>query len=147
MPNPVRQQIREAVAAALGGLTTTASRVYENRLEDMQAVNLPGLRVYTNEEDIATASLGIGRTREHRMVLKVEACSKNSSAMDDELDAMIKEVLVALDANQGAGGAKFIEPRRIEIEIQGEAEKEVGVAVMSFEVLYYTAQGAPDVAM
>lgn len=143
----VRKQIRDAVVAALGGLATTAGRVFENRTHELQDTDLPGLRVYTHDEDIATSSLGIGRTREHRMVLVVEACSKKSVGMDDELDVMIGEVVARLDANQGAGGAKFIEPRRVEIQMEGEAEKEVGVARMAFEVLYYTAQGSPDVAL
>lgn len=146
MADSVDQQILDAVVVALTGLTTTDDRVFPDRTHELQEVNLPGLRLYTNEEEITTASLGIGRRRQHRMVLLVEACSKKSSGMDRELKTMRKEVVTALDANQGAGGAKFIEPRRIEIDMTGEAEKEVGIARMTFEVLYYTAQGAPDVA-
>jgi hypothetical protein len=78
----------------------------------------------------------------------VEACAKESADLDDKLDLMCKEALVAIDANQGLGvGAKYTEPSRVEIDMEGEAEKEVGVARMFFEVLYYTAQGAPDVAL
>lgn len=147
MAAAVRKQIRDAVAAALAGLTTTGTRVFENRTHELQDADVPGLRLYTNEESIATGSMGVGRRRQHTLDLVVEACSKQASGMDDELDAMIKEVLERIDANQGAGGAKYIEPRRIEIDMEGEAEKEVGVARMTFEVLYYTAQGAADVAL
>ena len=147
MAAPVRKQIRDAVAAALTGLTTSGTHVFENRTIELQDTDLPGLRIYTSEEDVSTLSVGVARRREHKLVLKVEACSKKSSGMDDELDAMVGEVLIAIDANQGAGGARYIEPRRIEIEMQGEAEKEIGVASMSFEVLFYTAQGAPDVSV
>jgi hypothetical protein len=42
---------------------------------------------------------------------------------------------------------KYVEPRRIEMDLEGEAEKEVGIKRMTFEVLYYTALGAPDVAL
>lgn len=143
----VRSQIRDAVVAALTGLATSQSRVFKNRTLELQDGDLPGLRIYTNEEDTATASLGISRIRETTMVLRVEACSKKSSGMDDELETMIGEVLTAIDANQGAGGAKYIEPRRLEIEMEGAAEKEVGVAKMSYEVFYITAQGRPDVAL
>ena len=142
----VRKQIRDAVAAALTGLTTTGANVFESRTHELQDTQLPGLRIYTNDEAISTASKGSGRRREHTLDLVVECCSKKSSGMDDELDLMIKEVITRLDANQGAGGAKYIEPRSIQIEMEGEAEKEIGVARITFEVPYYTAQGAPDVA-
>jgi hypothetical protein len=146
MADHVRKQIRDAVVTALTGLATTGTRVFENRTHELQDTNLPGLRIYTNDENISTGSMGSGRLRHHTLDLVVECCSKKSSGMDDELDAMIKEVTVALDANQGAGGAKFIEPRSIQIDMDGEAEKEIGVARITFEVPYYTAQGAPDVA-
>lgn len=147
MADAVRKQIRDAVTTALAGLATSGSRVFENRTYELQDTDLPGLRIYTNEEDITTASLGVGRIRDHRMVLAVECCSKKAAGMDDELDAMVGEVLARIDSNQGAGGAKCIEPRRIEVEMEGEAEKEVGVARIRFEALYTTAQGAPDVAL
>lgn len=146
MADHVRKQIRDAAAAALNNLATSTTHVFESRTHELQGGDLPGLRIYTNEERIATESLGVGRIREHSLDLVVECCSKKASGMDDELDAMIKEVMVALDANQGIGGAKYVEPRRVEIDMDGESEKEVGVARITFEVLYFTAQGAPDIA-
>lgn len=147
MADGVDQQILDAAVAAVTGLATSGTRVFQSRVYELQDVNLPGLRVYLNNESIATASMGVGRRRAHRADLVIECCSKKSSGMELELRTMRKEVIAALDANQGAGGAKYIEPRSIEIDMDGEAEKEVGVARMTFEVLYYTAQGAPDVAL
>jgi hypothetical protein len=145
----IRKQIRDAAVAAgvLGNLTTSTTKVYASRTHEMQDANLPGLRVYTNDEQIEAASAGPSRSRRHLLELVVEACSKKSSGLDAELDLMIKEVQIALDTNQGIGGAKYVEPKRIEIGMEGEGEKEVGVARMVFEVLYYTALGAPDVAL
>lgn len=147
MADHVRKQIREAAVAALGGLPTSEDRVFKSRTYDLQENDVPGLRVYTNDESIGTASMGVGRRREHRLTLLVEACSKQSAGMDDELDAMVKQVTARLDVNQGIGGAKWVEPRGVDIDMDGEADKEIGVARMTFEVLYYTAQGAPDVAL
>ena len=146
MADHLRKQIRDAAVAALTGLATSASRVFENRVHELQDAHLPGLRIYTNDDSVVIASLGVGRLTERRTELVVECCSKQSSGMDDELDAMIKEVEVAIAANQGIGGAKWVQLRSVKIDMEGEAEKEVGVARMTFDVHYVTALGTPDVA-
>lgn len=147
MADHVRKQIRDAAVAALTGLATSGDRVFENRTHELQENEVPGLRIYTNNEASRILSLGIGRRRERGLELVVECCSKKADGFDDELDAMIKEVELAIDANQGMGGAKSIEPRSIEIDMDGEADQDIGVARMTFDVLYYTALGEPDVAL
>lgn len=147
MPDHLRKQIRDAAAVALTGLATSGSRVFESRTHELQDTDLPGLRIYTNEESVVIGSLGASRLLERQLELVVECCSKKASSMDDELDAMIKEVEVALAANQGIGGAKYVQLARIEIDMEGEAEKEVGVARMTFTVPYITALAAPDAAL
>jgi hypothetical protein len=147
MADSVRKQVRDAVAAALAGLPTTGARVFENRLHELQDDELPALRIYASDESIRTASMGTKRRREHTLEVMVECCSKKTAGMDDELDAMIKEVIERLDANQAAGGAKMVEPRRIETDMEAEAERDVGVARISFEAPYYTAMATLDVAL
>jgi hypothetical protein len=147
MAYAIRKQIRDAVAAALDGLPTTGMNVFENRLHELQDDELPALRIYTNDESISIASLGQFRRRQHSLDVVVECCSKKSDGMDDELDAMVREVIERLDANQGAGGAKMIEPRRIETDMEAEAERDVGVARITFEAPYYTAMATLDVAL
>ena len=148
MADHVRKQIRDAAAAALTGLATTGARVYESKTHELQDANLPGLRIYTNSETLEILELlhSANRTIHRVLDLLVECCSKKASGMDDELDAMIKEVEVALAANQGIGGAKWVQLQRIEIDMEGEAEKEVGVARMTFAVHYTTALATPDIA-
>ena len=43
-------QIRDAAVLALTGLTSTGSRVYPNRIFTLADANLPGLRVFLNDE-------------------------------------------------------------------------------------------------
>lgn len=148
MANLLRRQIREAAATTLTSLATTGANVFQSRTHELQEASLPALRVYTNDEQVRISSMGASRIREHELELVVEACAKESADLDDKLDLICKEVQIALDANQGLGvGVKYVEPKRIEIDMEGEAEKEVGVARMTFEVLFYTALGAPDVAL
>jgi len=146
MADHLRKQIRDAAVTALSGLATSGANVFENRTHELQDTNLPGLRIYANDDSVEIESLGISRFVRRMTELVVECCSKKSVAFDDELDAMIKEVEVAIAANQGIGGAKWVQLRNVQIDMEGEAEKEVGVARMTFEVHYITALATPDVA-
>lgn len=148
MADHLRKQIREAAATALTGLATTGSRVFASRARPLQASDLPALRVYCDDESIEHVSTGPERLRERRVDLIVEACAQANADLDDTLDQVAKEVEQALDANNSLGvGVKFIEPRDITAEFMGEGETTIGVARMRFEAVYYTAKGAPDVAL
>jgi len=141
----VRQQIRDAAVTALTGLTTTGTRVYDSRVYPMQDANLPGLRVFTNNETVKISSMGISRLLERDLELVVEACVKENSSFDNTLDTILKEVEVALAA--GLTGAKYVSLKSIEIEMAGDGEKPVAVGRMTFDVPYITAVGTPDTAL
>lgn len=149
MANHLRRQIREAAAAALTGLATSGNNVFQSRTHELQDAQLPGLRIYTNDEAIQLAELGLSRiySLERDLDLVVEACAKESADLDDKLDLMIKEIETAIAANQGIGGAKWVQLKSINVEMEGEAEKQVGVARMTFQVRYNAALGAPDVPL
>lgn len=151
MANHIRRQIRDAAVTALTGLTTSGSRVYDSRTRALQADELPGLRVYLRDEpEIRTAAIGAGAARvrlERSAELVIECCQKKNDAAENDIDLMLKEVEIALSAVQSLGGAKRAHPRRIEVEMDGEAEEEIMVGRIVYEVLYYTALNAPDVAL
>jgi len=143
----LRRQIREAAATALGALATTGANVFQSRTHELQDAQLPALRIYTNSEALEISSMGLSRVIERDLDLVVEACAKESADLDDKLDLIIQEVEVALAGNQGIGGAKWVQLKSIEIDMEGEAEKQVGVARMTFQVFYLAALGAPDIAL
>lgn len=148
MANHLRRQIREAAVTALTGLTTTSTRVFGSRVRAIAQADLPCLRVYCDDESIELKSMGSERARMRTLALVVEGCAAANADMDDTLDAIAKEVEIALDGNQGLGvGVKFIEPREIKSEFAGEGEKIIAVITMRFEAVYYAAKGAPDVAL
>lgn len=148
MADHLRKQIRDAAAVALTGLTTTGANVFASRVYRLQDAQLPALRIYTRDEEIQLQGKGVNRSRERSLDLVVEAVVKVNDTFDDVMDQIQKEVEIALDANQDLGGrTKFVEPIRVEDTFEGELEKTVGLKRMTFEVLYYTAQGAPDTAL
>ena len=151
MADHIRKQIRDAAETALTGLTTTGASVFPSRTRPLDADELPGLRVYCKDEPeirIAAVGAGLNRVRLERHVeLVVEACSKKVSATDDQADAMIKEVEIAIAGVQTLGGAKRAHLTRIETDFEGDGEHEIAVARMVFDVLYFTVLNAPDVAI
>lgn len=148
MADHLRKQIRVAAAALLNGLATTGANVFTSRVYAMQDAELPALRVSTRDEVINISEKGMSRHRERYLDLVVEACVKVNAGYDDTVDQIQKEVEVALDADNGLSGlCKYVELKTVEDAFEGEGEKIVGLKRMTFEVLYYTAQGAPDVAL
>lgn len=147
MANHMRQQIREAVAAAVTGLTTTSTRVYENRLNVLPESSLPALVVMTDSEQIMYGAAGGLSRRQHRdLTVRIRCIAKAASNVDDTLDTMAKEVEVAIAAagtfsGKVGGGLQL---QRIDIELNGDADKSVGIAEMEFSGTYYTMEGVPD---
>ena len=54
----VRTSIRSAIVSRLTGLTTSGARVYPSRIHPLADANLPCLRVYLDEEEIDSESIG-----------------------------------------------------------------------------------------
>lgn len=146
MANHLLRQIRDAAATALTGLATTGSRVFVNRSveEALQDSELPGLRIRVREGDAVVASMGFTRDYERSCELVVEGCVKQNATFEDVCYAIAKEVEVALAA--GLSCAKSVDIRHIEIEDDARGEKPVAVVRLTFSVLFYTANGTPDVA-
>ena len=144
----LRRQIREAVGTAVTGFATTGARVFQSRVYPLEATDLPGLLIAATSEANTTATLGAPRLMERRLRLQVTAVAKAVADLDDTLDAICKEVEIALamPCSAIAGLAKSITLTGTEIEMQGTAEKPTGQAAMTFEVFYIAAENAPDVA-
>lgn len=151
MANHVRRQIRDAAKALLTGLATTGARVFTSRVYPIQDSELPALVISTNDEQIDVASIGAQPLLDRLLQLQVRALAKANSALDDTLDACIKEVEIALNASVSAntlsGLAKRITISSIYIDMSGEGEKPIGQAVMNFNVYYKTQANTPDVSI
>lgn len=137
-----RQQIREAVAAKVSGLTTTGSRVYQSRLHALRDSNLPCLLVNTDDEDIETELSLFNR----RLDLKIRAVAKATADLDDALDTIAAEVEAVLGSGITAGGKRlFPSLTSIQVDMVDELEKPAGVITLTYSVPYFTAPGAPTV--
>lgn len=149
MANHLRRQIREAVAGAVTGLATTGARVFQSRVYPTQTSELPCLLVYTRSETSEPITIHPDREIERNLQLEIVAVAKANADLDDTLDQICKEVEIALAMPLAAivGKGKSIELVSTEMDMQGSGEKPTGSATMTYQVDYFNAENAPDVAL
>jgi uncharacterized protein HemX len=143
--NHLHRQIREKLETALTGLTTTTTHVYANRLQPMADANLPGLRIYADEEESETQTVHSPNMQLRTLSVSVEACAKANSTLDDTLDQISKEVETALAAGITIGAINLpvdYTGMRYDDEL---VDKPVGVKRMTFSISYTAMSNAPDV--
>jgi len=97
----VRQQIRDAAAAALTGLTTTGANVYAPRQWGQQRSKVPALEVEIRSEEVAAQTFGSSYEQQRKadLVVSAWAVSNTSAAGSDVVDLVDAEVSVALFAD------------------------------------------------
>jgi len=150
MADHVRAQLRDAVAAALTGLSTSGDNVFASRVYPLRDSELPGLRVYTTTEELGEpGTIHPPTILDRRIEVLVEAVARKSAGMDDELDQMAKEIEVALGTGVTVGATPVdLAYTGCTIELIGQdTPKPLGVARLTFEAAINTAAGTPDVLL
>lgn len=142
-----RQQIREAAAAALIGLPTSATRVYQSRLHPLESSKLPCLLINTDDEEIETLSIHPLPLIDRTITLTVRAVAKTVGGLDDLLDTMMAEVESAIGGSDLGGKVKTLTLQSISIEMEAETDKPVGIATMRFLTSYMTVANDATVAI
>jgi hypothetical protein len=144
----IRQQAREAIASALTGLTTTGSRVFMSRVYPLETADLPGLLIASGDETILVATVHSPPQQERHFRVRVGAIARATADIDDTLDQMCKEVEIAVAGMTLPGHGTTIALTDItEPELSGEAQQPTGRVVLTFDVYYFAAANAPDVAL
>lgn len=144
MADHLHKQIRTALETKLTGLTTSATRVYANRVKVMTAANLPGLRISLAGEEADPITVHQPMQLERRLVAEVECCAKGTDTLDDTLDLMSKEVEVALAAGiTVAGQTMFPVYRGMELELE-QAELVIGTKRLRYAIDFAALNTTPD---
>jgi len=151
MADHLRTQIRDAAKTLVTGLVTTGANAFAGRPESrpLQESELPGLLVYTNEEESEFAS---GQRPTRRQVrncqLLVHGFAQATADLDKTLDTIAKEVEAALEADPTLGAlAKDLYLTNTAKESDPEAKQPTGEIVLTFTCEYHTREGIPDAAL
>ena len=144
MANHVRQQLREAVATAVTGLSTTGSRVYQSRVYPLTDSNLPCLLVTSDGDKSEAITVHSPYQQERATTIRIEGIAKAVSNIDDTLDTISKEVETAI-AGSSTAIVKSLIYQGAQIDYDGSGEQPIGKVTMIFTKDLYTLSNAPDV--
>ena len=143
----VRRQIREAAAAAVTGLTTTGSRVFQSRIHPLRDADLPCLLISTDDEQIDASNAVMGGELERELTLTVRGVAKANADLDDTLDGIAEQVEPVLNGATLSGKAKKCLLASIRVEMDETLEKPVGTITLEYRVTYFTTPAAPGTAL
>lgn len=144
MANHVRQQLREAVATAVTGLSTTGSRVYQSRVYPLDTSSLPCLLVTSDGDKAEAITVHSPYQQERATTIRIEGVAKAVSNIDDTLDTISKEVETAI-AGSSTAIVKGLIYQGAQIDYDGSGEQPIGKVTMIFTKDLYTLSNAPDV--
>ena len=136
----VRQQIRDRFATLLtSGVSLVSSRVYSSRVYPLTQANLPALTIYTGSESSGLQTMGV-KTLSRTASIMVDAYVRSTANVDDTIDSICVQVEEAIASDYTLNGiAKNTVLISTDIDFSGEAEQPVGIARLTFSVLYVTS--------
>lgn len=143
MADHVRKQIRDAVETALTGLATTGATVFTSRVYPIEADSLPCLAILTATETIALDE-GTLEAPHRLLTVEVRGIAKATSALDDTLDTIAKEVEVAMRSDITLGGLSAgLDLSSTEMELTAEGDQPHGQVSLFYIIQYRTPFGDP----
>lgn len=151
MADHIRTQIRDAVVAAVTGLTTTSTRVHAARpgTRPLQGSELPALLVYTNDTEVEDIAGTLGSRRlAHVTEVVVEGYAKGTGDTDKTLDTIEKEVRVAIETAPTLGAkCKTITLTAAAKEDADDTDQPTWRIRLIWRCEYHTREGVPDAAL
>ena len=143
----VRKQIRDRMESILStGVTSVSGRVYASRIYPMTGPDLPAVAIYTASETSGLQTMGT-RTLAREISLNVDAYVRVTATFDDTIDALCVEIEETVAADYTLNGlVKDAILTSTEIDFDGESEKPVGVARLTYTIRYVTTIGDVETA-
>lgn len=142
----IRQSIRDALKTRFTGLPTTGSSVYASRVRPLSSPKLPCLLIYTDNEGIDYVTMGLPRTQQRTLNVKLEAYVKGNAGYDNQLDDINAEIEAAVYTDITLGGlVKDVRVTGFDAQFSGDGDQPVAVGQITVQVIYHTIEGSPTV--
>lgn len=141
MTTHLRTSLRDAMATAVTGLTSTGSRVHKSLLYPVAADALPCLLVACGEqEQIQQESNYI---QQRTLLMTVRGMAKATGDLDATLNQIALEVEAAVQAAGMLGGkVDDVTLTEIRTDVDDSMDKPVGVIELTYRLIYFTVAGA-----
>lgn len=143
----VRRQIREAAAAAVTGLATTSTRVFQSRVYPLRDADLPCLLISTDDESIEAENVVSGGELTRNLTLTVRGVAKATADLDDTLDGIAEQVEPVLNGSTLGGKVRLCTLEKITVEMDDALEKPVGTISLQYRTTYFTTPANPGTAL
>ena len=143
----IRKQIRDRLETILtSGVTLAQRRVFGSRIYPLTAPQLPAIAVYTASESSGLQTMGV-RTLMRDLSVSGDAYVRVNDKFDDDIDALCVQIEETIAADYTLNGlVKDTILTSTEIDFDGEAEKPVGVARLTYTIRYVTTIGDVETA-
>jgi len=140
----LHKQIRAAVVTKLTGLTTSGSRVYANRLQPLPDALSPTLLIALDDETVEGLTIHTPQVQERVLNLTISAVAKTTTALDDTLDQMSKEVEAALADGITVSG-RVLRTYYTGMSFEDEqSDKPAGIKRLTYQIQFTAMSNAPD---
>ncbi len=144
----MRKQIRDAVITLCTGLSTTGTKIFNHRVYPLGSNKLPGLCVYSQDENTIYQSISPPRSVMRTLNVVVESYVKSTTGYDDTIDQIALEVEKAITADVTLGGlAKDTKILGFTSEVSGDGEQPACVGIMQVQVTYCVAENDPEASV
>jgi hypothetical protein len=143
----IRKQIRDRLETILtSGVSLVQRRVFGSRIYPLTAPQLPAIAVYTASESSNLQTMGL-RTQMRDLSVSIDVYVMVNDKFDDDIDALCVQIEQAIAADYTLNGlAKDTILTGTEIDFDGEAEKPIGVARLTYSIRYVTSIGDVETA-
>ena len=144
----LRTQIRDAVATAVTGLTTTGANVFKHRTYDVPQSALPCLLVTSGDEALEYLSMGKGgRSVRVMATVTVEILTTGLSEPEDVTDAAYMEVFEALSGSTLSGIVKDFRLESVELIAPDDGEQPASGLALEWAAEYHFNESDIEVSI
>ncbi len=141
-----RTIIRQTFVELLKGRTTTANRVYDSRLYNLESVGLPSIIVFATNETIATNTISKPRSQDRSLRITVECYAKATATVNVIVDNLAVQIEQLVASNQILRGlCKDCQLESTDINLNSEGDQPVAVVSIVFLVSYRTHEDRPEI--
>lgn len=143
----IRKQIRDGLVTSLtSDVTLVSGRVYGTRVFPLDGGKLPCVAVYTLAEASGLQTMGVKTLRRDASIV-VEAYIRMTGTFDDDADALAVQIEESIASDTTIGGiAKDAILTSTEIDFSGDADTPIGVARLTYSVVYVSTIGDVETA-
>ncbi|WP_341792974.1 hypothetical protein [Rickettsia endosymbiont of Ceutorhynchus obstrictus] len=141
-----RTKIRQVFIELLQGKTLVGHKVFDSRLYTMEFTSLPGIIVFSINEEVTTNTITPPRSQDRIVKIIVECYAKATKEANITVDNIAAEI-ERLVANSIIL-KKLCKDYRLQstdININSDGDQPVAVATLTFSVSYRTKEDKPEI--